>query len=364
MTLDGSVRLKLGIAESGYATLATDDWQLTLKTMLIAVGGNSLIRAGEKGTVVEQLANARRTAAAIVGLIRDGYHLVVTHGNGPQVGAQLLRSERAADQVPGQPLDVCGAASQGEIGYLLAQSLQDELAAAGLHAPVVSLVTQTIVSASDPAMQHPTKPIGPFYSRTQAEERKRVLGWEIIEDAARGYRRVVPSPEPIEIVELEVIRSLVAQGALVVACGGGGIPVVRENEHANGGLRGVEAVIDKDRASALLASQLGVNVFAISTDTDYVYLDYKKPTQRPLLRVTAAELEEHFKAGQFPPGNMGPKVESALHFLRAGGKEVVITSYAHLCEAVAGRAGTHIVCEKEAAAGKQPAHCEVSIGGR
>src|SRR5579871_6183325 len=192
-----------------------------MKSMLIAVGGNSLIRAGEKGTVAEQWGNARRTAAAIVGVIRAGYHIVVTHGNGPQVGAQLLRSERAADQVPGQTLDVCGAASQGEIGYLLAQSLREELAAAGENVPVVSLVTQSIVSAGDPAMQHPTKPIGPFYTRAQAEERQRLLGWQIVEDAARGYRRVVPSPEPIAIVELEVIRKLSDDGVLVVACGGG-----------------------------------------------------------------------------------------------------------------------------------------------
>jgi carbamate kinase len=327
--------------------------------MLIAVGGNSLIRAGEKGTTAEQLANARRTAAAIVGLIRDGYHLVVTHGNGPQVGAQLLRSERAADQVPGQPLDVCGAASQGEIGYLLSQSLQDELAAAGEHVPLVSQVTQSIVSAADPAMKHPTKPIGPFYSRAQADERKRLLGWEIVEDAARGYRRVVPSPEPVEIVELEVIRSLVGQGVLVIACGGGGIPVVRHN----GDLHGVEAVIDKDRASALLASLLGVDVFAISTDTDYVYLDYKKPTQRPLTRVTASDLQQHFIAGHFPPGNMGPKVESALHFLQAGGKEVVITSYEHLRDAVAGRAGTHVFPDAEEITRKLPVHLELPVGG-
>ena len=328
--------------------------------MLIAVGGNSLIRAGEKGTIVEQLANARRTAAAIIGLIRDGYHLVVTHGNGPQVGAQLLRSERAADQVPGQTLDVCGAASQGEIGYLLSQSLHDELAAAGLHVPVVSLVTQSIVSPTDPAMQHPTKPIGPFYSRAQAEERKRVLGWEIVEDAARGYRRVVPSPEPVEIVEFEVIRTLMNQGVLVVGCGGGGIPVVREN----GDLHGVEAVIDKDRASALLASQLGVDIFAISTDTDYVYLDYKKPAQRPLEKVTVSELAEYSRAGQFPPGNMGPKVESALQFLLAGGREVVITSYDHLREAVAGHAGTHVVPDPEVVIGKVHVNFEVPVGGR
>jgi carbamate kinase len=331
-----------------------------LKTILIAVGGNSLIRAGEKGSNVEQLANARRTAAAIVGLIREGYHLVVTHGNGPQVGAQLLRSERAADQVPGQTLDVCGAASQGEIGYLLGQSLHDELSAVGLHVPVVSLVTQTVVSASDPAMTHPTKPIGPFYSRAQAEERKRLLGWEIVEDAARGYRRVVPSPEPMEIVELDVIRALMSAGDLVVACGGGGIPVVQEN----GGLHGVEAVIDKDRASALLAAQLGVDIFAISTDTDYVYLDYKKPTQRPLLQVSASELEEHYRAGHFPPGNMGPKVESALSFLRSGGREVVITSYEHLCEAIAGRAGTRIVPDAEVVTAKFQVHLGVPAEGR
>jgi len=317
-----------------------------MKTMLIAVGGNSLIRAGEKGTVNEQLANARRTAAAIIGLIRRDYRLVVTHGNGPQVGAALLRSESASNQVPAHTLDVCGASTQGEIGYLLSQALNDELSAAGLQVPVVSLVTQTVVSQDDPAMRHPTKPVGPFYSRADAEERRRLLGWQIVEDAARGYRRVVPSPEPIEIVALEVIRDLVNHGVLVVACGGGGIPVVR----SNGGVKGVEAVIDKDRASALLATQLGADVFAISTDTDYVYLDYKKPTQRPLKLVNATEMEAYYKAGHFPPGNMGPKVESVLRFLRGGGKEAVITTYDHLCDAVDGTAGTRIVSDPVGAA--------------
>ena len=310
-----------------------------MSSMLIAVGGNSLIRAGEKGTIAEQSANARRTAAAIVRLIAAGHRVVVTHGNGPQVGAQLLRSEEASDQVPAQTLDVCGAASQGEIGYLLAQSLQAELWAAGLNVRVVSIVTQTVVQGDDPAMQHPTKPIGPFYSRARAEEKQRQLGWQIVEDAARGYRRVVPSPEPIEIVEAGVIRSLVDKGVLVVACGGGGIPVVR----SNGGLRGVEAVIDKDRASALLATELGVEIFAISTDVDFVYLDYKKPLQQPLRSVTFSELEAHHQAGHFPAGSMGPKIESALRFLKGGGDQVVITSYEYLADAVAGRAGTHIV---------------------
>ena len=329
-----------------------------MPSMLIAVGGNSLIRAGETGTIAEQWANARRTAAAIVQLIRAGYRLVVTHGNGPQVGAQLLRSERASDQVPGQTLDVCGAASQGEIGYLLSQSLCDELAAAGLSVPVVSVMTQTVVYADDPAMSHPTKPIGPFYSRGQAEERERQLGWKIVEDAARGYRRVVPSPEPVEIVELDVIRSLVNQGVLVVACGGGGIPVIR----CGGQLRGIEAVIDKDRASALLSSELSVDVFAISTHIPFVYLDYKKPSQRKLSHITASELQAHYNAGQFPPGNMGPKVESALRFLKGGGKEVVITSYEYLAEAVDGRMGTHIVPDSEMPMHK-PFEKELSLGG-
>lgn len=302
--------------------------------------------------------NARRTAAAIVRLIEAGYRIVVTHGNGPQVGAQLLRSERASDQVPGQTLDVCGAASQGEIGYLLSQSLRDELSARRARVPVVSLVTQTVVRADDPAMKHPTKPIGPFYSRAVAEERRRQLGWEIIEDAARGYRRVVPSPEPVEIVELEVIRSLMNDGVMVVACGGGGIPVVRCGEE----LKGIEAVIDKDRASALLASQLHVDIFAISTDVDFVYLDYKRPTQRRVDSITVSELEAHYRAGHFPAGNMGPKVESAVHFLRSGGKQVVITSYEHMIDAVAGRSGTHILPDSTSDS-KRLTEEHVSIGG-
>ena len=328
---------------------------MTSKTALVAVGGNSLIRAGEKGTTAEQLANARRTAQALVALLQQGFRLVITHGNGPQVGAQLLRSERASDVAYSQSLDLCGAASQGEIGYLLEQSLRNELAAAGLKVPVVSLVTQTVVSPDDPAMQHPTKPIGPFYSRADAEEKRRTLGWHIVEDAARGYRRVVPSPEPLEIVELDVIRSLIASDVLVVSTGGGGIPVIR----AEGELHGMEAVIDKDRASALLAVDLAVDLFAISTDTDYVYLNYKKADQKPLVSVTVSELEQYHVAGHFPPGNMGPKVESVIHFLRSGGKEAVITSFEHLCDAVAGRSGTHII--RDPRGGRKTASSEEEV---
>jgi carbamate kinase len=308
-------------------------------TAVVAVGGNSLIRAGEKGTIAEQRANARRTSEAIVALIRDGYDLVVTHGNGPQVGAALLRAERSADQVYALPLDVCGAATQGEIGYILQQALREQLSRAGIDKPVVTLLTQVVVSRADPAMAHPTKPIGPFYTQREAEARRERLGWTIVEDAARGWRRVVPSPEPLEIVEESVIASLVRGGALVIAAGGGGIPVVRENGH----VAGIEAVIDKDRASALLAARLRVDDLIISTDVDCVYVDYKKPGQRALSRVRAPELRDLYERGEFPAGSMGPKIQSALRFLEQGGRHAIITDPERLIDAVHGRAGTHIL---------------------
>jgi carbamate kinase len=331
-----------------------------MKTILLAVGGNSLIRAGEKGTMAEQLSNARRTAREIAGLIRDGFRIVLTHGNGPQVGAALLRSEAGASQVPVLPLDVCDAATQGEIGYILEQVLEGELRSAGVSVPVITVLTQSVISLDDPAMKLPSKPVGPFYSREQALERKRQLGWEIVEDAARGYRRVVPSPEPIEIVELEVIRGLVDHGVLVIACGGGGIPVAWQD----GQPVGVEAVIDKDRASALLASRLGVDMFVISTDTDFVYLDYKKPTQRPLHEVHAGELERYWKAGHFAPGSMGPKIESVLRFLHEGGKEAIIASAENLQRAVAGGAGTHVFPDEQELKAESGSHIAYPAGGR
>lgn len=331
-----------------------------MKTLLLAIGGNSLIRAGEKGTTTEQIANARRTAAEVAGLSRDGYRMVITHGNGPQVGAALLRSERGASQVPGHSLDVCDACTQGEIGYILQQALETELKTAGLQTPVVTVVTQSVVAADDPAMLHATKPIGPFYTRADAEERSRQFGWKIVEDASRGYRRVVPSPEPIEIVELEVIQDLVEHGVLVIACGGGGIPVIWKD----GKLQGVEAVIDKDRASALLASKLGAELFVISTDTDYVYLDYKKPAQRPLQQIGAAELRTYLEAGHFPPGNMGPKVESVLRFLEKGGQEAIISSPEKLRSAVAGKSGTHVCTDGKKLRVTLDYRAELPVGGR
>jgi carbamate kinase len=311
------------------------------RTAVVAVGGNSLIRAGEKGTIAEQRSNTRRTAAAIVQIVRLGFRVVVTHGNGPQVGAALLRSERSADHVYTHPLDVCDATTQGEIGYLLQQSLREALADEGLSMPVATVLTQVVVSPADPAMARPTKPIGPFYSAREAAIKHQQLGWHMVEDAARGFRRVVPSPEPIELIEESVIRHLTDIGVLVIAVGGGGIPV----ERVGHGLRGVEAVVDKDRASALLASALGADVFIISTDVECISLNYKTAVQRPLSRVTAADLSRYHAEGHFPQGNMGPKVESALRFLRNGGKEVIVTSHERLADAVRGDAGTHIVRE-------------------
>jgi carbamate kinase len=314
-----------------------------MKTMILAIGGNSLIHSGEKGTISEQLTNARRVAAQVVRLIRMGYRIVLTHGNGPQVGAELLLSERATGVVPGHPLDVCDASTQGEMGYLLQQALSSELKHAGWHVPVVTVVTQCVVSLDDPAMSLPTKPVGRFFTHAEAEERRRQFGWTMMMDANRGYRRVVPSPRPMEIIELEVIRHLVEFGALVIACGGGGIPVA----WVNGNLVGVEAVIDKDLASSLLASELGVELFVVGTDTDFVYVDYKKPSQCALHRIDAVQLENFARAGHFAPGSMGPKVESVLQFLRGGGTEAIIASCEDLCAAVEGTSGTHVFLEEE-----------------
>lgn len=312
-----------------------------MRTALIAVGGNSLIRAGETGHVDEQRANARRTGAAIAAVLASGYTAVVTHGNGPQVGAALLRSERAGAHAYRQPLDVCVAETQGEIGYILEQALIEAIAAAGLRSDVITVICQVVVDPRDPAFAAPTKPIGPFLSQQHAEAARDTLGWHVVNDAARGWRRVVPSPEPLDVVEEHVIETLFRRGVVVITAGGGGIPVVRRN----GSLCGIEAVIDKDAVSALLASRLGVEQLVISTDVDYVYLHYHEPGQRPLERVTAAELRAHYDAGHFPPGNMGPKIQAVLRFLEAGGREAIITRYEHLAEAMRGEGGTHVVAE-------------------
>ena len=314
------------------------------RSALIAVGGNSLIRVGERGTIEEQLANAQTTARKITQLVADGWRIVITHGNGPQVGAALLRSERAAGEAYTQPLDVCVATTQSEIGYMLERGLECELRRAGFYMPVLTILTQVRVSANDPAFNNPTKPIGPFYSKKVAEEKMRAFGWTMVEDAARGFRRVVPSPEPLEVLELEVIRQVLELGIIVIALGGGGIPVLVGEDHS---ITGVEAVIDKDRASSLLASGLGLDCFVISTDVDQVYLNYRQPTQHGVKRATADMMEHYLKSGQFPPGSMGPKIEAATRFIRHGGRDAFITSADQLIEAIHGKAGTHITARHE-----------------
>ena len=307
---------------------------------LIAIGGNSLIRAGQRGTLKEQYNNASATAASIAKMISRGWEMVISHGNGPQVGAALLRSERASKEVYTHTLDMCVATTQSEIGYLLQRGLEHELKELNVDKIVTTIPTMVEVDPDDPAFQDPSKPIGPFYSKSVAEEKKRKLNWDIVEDAARGYRRVVPSPEPKRVLQLPVIRKVIDMGVVTIALGGGGIPVVI-NE--NGEVIGSEAVIDKDRSSALLAKNLEVDLFIISTDTDKVYLNYKKPDQKALTEITVDEIMKYHKEGHFPPGSMGPKVESAARFIRNGGKRVIITSYEFLMDALEGREGTHII---------------------
>ncbi len=309
-----------------------------MKTALLAVGGNSLIRAGQRGTIEEQFENAQKTANYIAELIQKGFNLVITHGNGPQVGAQLIRSELGSGQVYSMPLDLCVASTQGEIGYILQNSIQKALRKKGINNPVITIITQVVVNEDDPAFKKPTKPVGPFYTREEAE-RKKKLGWEIIEDAGRGYRRVVPSPKPIDIVEKEAIKQCLNDGMIVIAVGGGGIPVIKKD----GEYVGVEAVIDKDRASAVLAKYLEVDYFIISTDTDKVYLNYKKPNQKALDIITLEEAKKFYNEGHFPPGSMGPKIEAVIDFLENGGKCAIITSPENLVEAIFSNAGTKIV---------------------
>jgi carbamate kinase len=303
----------------------------------IALGGNAILKHGERGTPEEQFASVRATAKHLVRMVEDGDRILLTHGNGPQVGDILLKNELAKEEVPPMTLDICGAESQGMIGYMLQQAVDAELRARGLSIPVVTVLTQTVVAASDPAFDNPTKPIGPFYDSRESALLSEARGWRMAKDGDRGYRRVVPSPTPLDVVERETIERLFRSGTLVIAGGGGGVPVVREE---GGELRGVEAVLDKDRTAALLATLLGTEVLLILTDVDAVYLDYGSPGRRPLERLDVRACQKYLREGQFPPGSMGPKIESAVKFLGGGGKKVVISSLELAYEAMAGRAGT------------------------
>ncbi|MGH9919827.1 MAG: carbamate kinase [Nitrososphaerales archaeon] len=258
-----------------------------------------MLKRGEKGTAEEQIANVRTTAKQLVRLVEEGDMIAITHGNGPQVGDILLKNELAKATLPPMPLDVCGAESQGLIGYMLEQGLRDELAAVGLDLPVATILTQVLVDPRDPAFRNPTKPVGPFYTAAEASDLRDGKGWEMVSDSGRGYRRVVPSPSPVEILERKTIASLFESGTLVIAAGGGGVPVVRDE---SGAVRGVEAVLDKDRTGALLGGILGVDTLLILTDVDMVYLDYGRPAQRPIDTMRLDECRRYLEQGQFPAG--------------------------------------------------------------
>jgi carbamate kinase len=309
---------------------------------VIAVGGNALILKGQKGSIAEQFENAREMARHIAALVAAGWQVAVTHGNGPQVGFILLRSELVGDSalVPRLGLDLCVADSQGGIGYILGNSLQNELSRRGVQGRVACVLTNTVVDETDEAFQNPSKPIGPSYTAEEAAVKRERNGWTMVEDAGRGYRRVVPSPHPRRIVEVEAIRALMEVGFVVIAAGGGGIPVV---ERTPGVYQGVEAVVDKDLASALLAASLQVPLLVISTGVDRVAIHYLQPDQRFLDRMTVSEARRYMEAGEFPRGSMGPKIRAAMEFLELGGEEVLITSPSWLEEAMEGRGGTRIL---------------------
>jgi len=306
---------------------------------VIALGGNAIIPKSGSGTIEEQRELTSATMKQVAQFILSGRNVVLTHGNGPIVGNIMERNEAVKDHIPPMPLDICGADSQGGIGYMIQQSLLNELQALGTRRNVVSVVSQVIVDEKDDAFNNPTKPIGPFYYREKAEELKKTKGWEMREDADRGgYRRVVPSPKPIEIVELDAIMELMKAGVIVIAVGGGGIPVVKRD----GKLFGVEAVVDKDRAAALLARMVGAERLIILTSVPEVYIGFGGDEQKPIRSMTASEAKKLYEQGEFPPGSMGPKIEAAIDFLANGGKEVIISEPTMLIAACNEGAGTHI----------------------
>jgi carbamate kinase len=309
------------------------------RTAVIAIGGNSLIKDRYHQTVRDQYIAARETCHHIVTMVKDGWNVAITHGNGPQVGFILRRSELAAHELHEVPLDACGADTQGAIGYELQQNLGNEFRRYGIDRDTVTLVCQTEVAADDPAFAKPSKPIGSFMD-TQQADRRRAEGWDIIEDAHRGWRRVVASPQPLRIVELASIRRLLAAGTVVIAVGGGGIPVIADE---SGNLRGVAAVIDKDLASALLASEIGADLFIISTAVEKVALEFGTPQQRWVDHLTLAEASRYLAEGRhFAAGSMGPKIQAVVSYLERGGREALITDPDNLERALSGQTGTRI----------------------
>jgi carbamate kinase len=308
--------------------------------VLVAMGGHAFMQRGETGDVHDHVRNATAICGSLMTLVERDYNLVITHGNGPQVGNLLLQNELTGNSVPSMPLDVLVANTEGFLGYVLQQALLNHLRRREMKRYVVTMITQVLVERDDPAFQNPSKPIGPFLSHEQAVERRDRLGWKILEDAGRGWRRLVASPRPVRVVQRLMIRDSARAGHIVVACGGGGIPIVRGDDRD---YEGIEAVIDKDLTSSVLAAEIGAELLIILTDVPQVYVHYGKPEQRPLDAVTLKEIEALQAEGHFGKGSMGPKVEAIVSFLRAGGKRGLITSAARLPDAMDGRAGTHFI---------------------
>ena len=309
------------------------------KTIVVALGGNAISQQFEEGNIYQQFVNTRQSLSGVADLISLGYRVLISHGNGPQVGNQLIRIESARDQVPVLPLGIVVADIQGGMGYMIAQCLTNVLQDRGVKKEIVCIVTQMIVNKNDPSLKNPTKFVGPFFKKEQVDELVNVRGWMVKEDPGRGWRRVVPSPKPIEIVEKGVIKRMVEEDVVVIASGGGGIPVYVE---ATGWLEGLDAVIDKDAASAVMARDIGAEELMILTGVEKVALNFGKPNQRLIDKMKISEAKKYLQEGHFPAGSMGPKIEASINFLEKGGEKVIITSIEKSIQAVKGKAGTTI----------------------
>jgi carbamate kinase len=310
------------------------------KIAVIAFGGNAILPKGQRGLQSEQMKNAQKAAQLMIHVVKKGYDLIIVHGNGPQVGNILIQMEEAITKIPPFSLEVCDAMTEGSMGFMLEKAIINELRKNSLDKEVATLITQVIVDKKDPAFENPTKPIGPFYSKYRAQMLIKEKKWDMIEDAGRGFRKVVPSPKPIDVVPKRILHDLVHSGNIVIAAGGGGIPVII---NARGLFQGVEAVIDKDYAASLIAREVGADLFVILTNVERVSLNFGQPEEEPLQVMDIKEAQRHLDEGQFPPGSMGPKIRAALEYIQSGGQEVLITSASHLKAALINRSGTKII---------------------
>jgi len=312
---------------------------LDVKKVIVSIGGNALIKRGESGTIEEQFHNAKAACATVSKLLAEGLGVIITHGNGPVVGNIVVRNEAVKEFIPPMPLYISDADSEGGLGFMIQQTIYNEFIRAGLKAEVVTLVTQVVVDPLDPAFKAPAKPVGPYYTEAEARGLRETKGWVMREEKGRGIRRVVPSPRPMRIIEAGVIRGLSARGVVVIAAGGGGVPVVEAQDKT---LKGIDAVVDKDLSTTLLAREAGVAYILNLTSIDSVYLNLGGPDESPLRELRVEDARKYLAQGQFAPGSMGPKVKAAIEFIEAGGEEVLITTPALMSEAMEGRAGTRI----------------------